>query len=79
MQTFQIYAHFGKKQVAICNIKESHTFYRICAWVLTAQLLRHRYRCGRSGAQLSDGSNRHSVADRSPSLRRFFGAVLPRR
>ena len=44
-----------------------------------AQLLSARYRCGRSGVRFPGRSNRHSVANDSPPLRRFFGAVLPRR
>ena len=38
-----------------------------------------RYRCGMSGVRFLGRSNRHSVANGLPSLRRFFGAVLPRR
>ena len=44
-----------------------------------AQLLSARYRCGRFGVRFPGRSNRHSVANDSPPLRRFFGAVLPRR
>ena len=44
-----------------------------------AQSLSARYRCGRSGVRFPGRSNRHSVANDSPPLRRFFGAVLPRR
>ena len=44
-----------------------------------AQLLSPPYRCGRSGVRLPGRSNRHSVANDSPSLRRLFGAVWPRR
>ena len=44
-----------------------------------AQLQSARYRCGRSGVRFLGRSNRHSVANDSPPLRRFFGAVLPRR
>ena len=44
-----------------------------------AQLLSARYRCGRSGVRFPGRSNRHTVANDSPPLRRFFGAVLPRR
>ena len=44
-----------------------------------AQLQSARYRCGRSGVRFPGRSNRHSVANDSPPLRRFFGAVLPRR
>ena len=40
-----------------------------------AQLLSARFRCGRSGVRFPDRSNRHSVANGSPPLRRFFGAV----
>ena len=43
-------------------------------WPL-AQLSRARSRCGRSGVRFPDRSNRHSVANGSPRLRRFFGAV----
>ena len=42
-----------------------------------AQLSSTRCRCGRSGVQIPGRSNRHSVANGSPPLRRFFGAVLP--
>ena len=41
-----------------------------------AQSLSARYRCGRSGVRFPGRSNRHSVANDSPPLRRFFGAVL---
>ena len=34
-----------------------------------------RFRCGRSGVRFPGRSNRHSVANDSPPLRRFFGAV----
>ena len=44
-----------------------------------AQLLSARYRCKRSGVRIPGQSNLHSVANDSPPLRRFFGAVLPRR
>ena len=44
-----------------------------------AQLLNARYWCGTSEVRFPDRSNRHSVANSSPSLRRFFEAVLPRR
>ena len=44
-----------------------------------AQLLSARYWCGRSGFRLLGRSNLHSVANDSPPLQRFFGAVLPRR
>ena len=40
-----------------------------------AQLLSARYRCGRSGVRFPGQSNRLSVANGSPLLRRFFGAV----
>ena len=40
-----------------------------------AQLLSARSRCGRSGVRFPDRSNRHSVANGSPPLRSFFGAV----
>ena len=40
-----------------------------------AQLQSARYRCGRSGVRPPGRSNRHSVANDSPPLRRFFGAV----
>ena len=50
-----------------------------CADRPIAQLLSARYRCGRSGVRFPGRSNRHSVANDSPPLRRFFGAVLPRR
>ena len=40
-----------------------------------AQLLSARSRCGRYGARFPDRSNRHSVANGSPPLRRSFGAV----
>ena len=40
-----------------------------------AQLLSASYRCGRSGVRFPGRSNRHSVANDSPPLRRFFGAV----
>ena len=46
---------------------------------LLAQLLSARYRCERSGVRFPGRSNRHSVANGSPSFRCFFGAVLPRR
>ena len=53
--------------------------YFICESFLTyrplAQLLSARYRCGRSGVRFPGRSNRHSVANDSPPLRRFFGAV----
>ena len=41
-----------------------------------AQLLSARFRCGRSGVRFPGRSNRHSVANDSPPLRRFFGAVF---
>ena len=45
-----------------------------------AQLLSARYRCRRSGIRFPGRSNLHSVhSNGSPPLRRFFGAVLPRR
>ena len=44
-----------------------------------AQLLSARYRCGRCEVRFPGHSNQHSVANGSPPLRRFFGAVLPRR
>ena len=44
-----------------------------------AQLQSARSRCGRFGVRFPDRSNRHSVANDSPPLRRFFGAVSPRR
>ena len=40
-----------------------------------AQLQSARYQCRRSEVRFPGRSNRHSVANDSPSLRRFFGAV----
>ena len=40
-----------------------------------AQLQSARFRCGRSEVRFPGRSNRHSVANDSPPLRRFFGAV----
>ena len=37
--------------------------------------LRHRYRCGKFGFDSRVGQIGHSVANGSPPLRRFFGAV----
>ena len=40
-----------------------------------AQLLSAHYRCRGSGVQFPGRSNRHSVANDSPPLQRFYGAV----
>ena len=40
-----------------------------------AQLPSAPYWCGRSGVRFPGRSNRHSIANGSPPLRRFFGAV----
>ena len=47
--------------------------------VVFSYLLSTRYLCGRSGVRFRGRSNRLNVANGSPPLRRFFGAVLPRR
>ena len=62
--------------IAFCHLSRYDKTGRL------AQLLSARYRCGRSGVrcgksgvQFPGWSNRHSVANSSPPLRRFFGAV----
>ena len=84
----------GKKSMKSLGVKmwnqifptiKSYTFYRFkkeCRHILIsklAQLQSASYRCGRSRVRFPGRSNWRSVANDSPPLRRFFGAVLPRR
>ena len=76
---------FSDANIACCALqvsvlvrnKEKVFFYYVDYYLV--QLLSTRYWCGRSGVQFPGRLNWHSVADSSPLLRRFFGAVLPRR
>ena len=65
--------------VEFCGVVMSLHFFVYTDAGRSAQLLCSRYWCGGLGFGFQVGQIEHSVGNGSPPLRRFFGAVLPRR